>query len=358
MRISFEPFAEGLREPTFLAQARGDAFYVISRYGTVQRIDADGTVQEPPILDITDQVRTEHQDQGLLAMALHPAFDENGRVFLLYTREPDGNVVVSEFLAGPDAVDPDSERVWLVVPQLDVVHNGGALAFDPKGRLVISTGDGGYAAYGHGVSLDPERLSGKVLRIDVDPSRPELASIGSGLVDAEIVARGLRNPWRFSIDPADGTIFIGDSGRQRWEEIDVIPQGRAGRNFGWDKVEGLECTDVDPACDRSAFDDPALVYPTRPGGVIIGGYVHRADDGDVDDGLYIFGDLLGSIYGVSRSDLMTGGALPVELGRIDEPGFLWSFAQDASGGLYVILGSGSIERLVVEPQEDGRGATR
>jgi hypothetical protein len=162
---------------------------------------------------------------------------------------------------------------------------------------------------------------------------------------------GLRNPWRTSIDPVDGTIFIGDSGRQRWEEVDVIPQGRPGRNFGWDQLEGLECTEVAPDCVRSDYDDPALVYPTRPGGVIIGGYVYRTDGLDAD-GLYIFGDLLGSIHGVSRRDLMAGGAEAVELAHVDPPGYLWSFGQDAQGELYAILGSGAIQRLVVHPDPE------
>ena len=308
-------------------------------------IEPDGSVRPEPFLDVRDRLQTENYEQGLLGLAFHPDFIDNGRFFIDYTRQPDGATVVSELHAAGGLADAARERVLLVIGQRGGAHNGGALSFDPSGRLLIAVGDGGFGGYEQGQSQDPAVPLGKLLRLDIDrPGAPDFAArLADGSV--ETVASGLRNPWRFSVDPELGHIYIGDAGRRDWEEIDVIRAGTTGLDFGWSQVEGPQCTELHPACDISAFEPPALTYAHEEGIAVVGGYAYYGSQPELM-GSYVFGDLLGDIFAVPLDDLLSGGAAHVAIGGLDAPGLLWSFGEDADGELMVVSGDGRILRLV------------
>ena len=221
-----------------------------------------------------------HNERGLLGLAFHPAFEENGRFFVTYSQADDGATSISEFTCravraglGGTLAEPTeaprpveaTERPLLVIPQVYTTHKAGMLAFDHDGMLVIGIGDGGSGNDPHGHGLDRWSLLGKLLRLDVDarlalrhPRRQRLRRRPDGR--AEVHAIGLRNPWRFSIDRASGDIYIGDVGQGAWEEIDVLPHGTRGASFGWSDMEGPGCLG-DRACDPAAHIAPAIAYP-------------------------------------------------------------------------------------------------
>ena len=202
--------AAGLEFPSAIVGGPDGTFYVTeSRSGLIRVIEADGSVRSEPFLDLSDRVLT-GGERGLLGLALHPDYESNGRLFVHYTRAPDGAVIVSEFArAGDrDSAELGSEQMLLTVDHPSDSHNGGQLEFGPDGYLYIGLGDGADTALGHGQNA--RTLLGKVLRIDVDgePSDgrayviPEDNPFVAGGGAAEVYLLGLRNPWRFSFDDA------------------------------------------------------------------------------------------------------------------------------------------------------------
>ena len=302
-----------------------------------------------------------HNERGLLGLAFHPAFEENGRFFVTYSQADDGATSISEFTlpllalptlpgGGDSSAAPDTsavpaatveataqpteaprpveatERPLLVIPQIYTTHKAGMLAFDSDGMLVISTGDGGSGNDPHGHGLDRWSLLGKLLRLDVDRGWPYVIPADNGFAGdpdsrAEIHAIGLRNPWRFSIDRASGDIYIGDVGQSAWEEIDVLPHGTRGASFGWSDMEGPGCLGDRP-CDPAAHIAPAIAYPHVAGdGVhcaVIGGYAYRGSRATLPQGTYLYGDYCsGTIWAVPVAELLAGDAAPVVVGRVD-----------------------------------------
>jgi hypothetical protein len=149
--------------------------------------------------------------------------------------------------------------VDLLIPHPVISHNGGMIAFDPSGRLLMSTGDGGYGIETRKNAQDPDSLLGKILRIEV----PEDREGDEALPAPEILAMGLRNPWRFSIDRRSGHVYIGDVGEDSWEEIDVLPADAGRLNFGWSVQEGPQCGPLG-ACDPAAYVPPVIAYAHAP----------------------------------------------------------------------------------------------
>ncbi len=357
--IQLMPWVDGLSSPVFVA---GDGthdglLYVVEQGGTIRVIDADGTVVETPFLDIRDRVQA-GGEQGLLGRAFHPDFAANGRVFVYYTRADDSSQVVAEFHAANGVADPASERPLLDMPDFAGNHNGGMLAFDPDGMLLIGTGDGGGGGDPQQNGQDVTQLLGKLLRIDVDGSDGDVPYAvpvndpdGRLGPDArpEILATGLRNPWRFSVDRGTGDVFIGDVGQGAWEEVDVLPAGTGGANFGWSVVEGPDCF-RDPACSPADFVAPVAVYSHASGDgcAIVGGYVYRGDRLPDLDGGYLYGDACsGNLWLLSATAAIgtapEGGPMGDLVGHLD--GSLSSFGQDDDGELYVVDLSGRVLRV-------------
>ncbi|MFV2063086.1 MAG: sorbosone dehydrogenase family protein, partial [Chloroflexota bacterium] len=326
--IRLEPVADGFDQPILVTNA-GDSsgnLFVVEQPGRIRIVRSDGTVMAEPFLDLSSRVRA-GGERGLLGLAFHPDYSSNGRLFVNYTREPDGATVVSEFAASEGSADPDSERVLLVVEQPFANHNGGMVAFDAGGRLLVGMGDGGSGGDPLGAGQDPSTLLGKLLRLDVDGAEPygipaDNGFAGNDAYRPEIHAKGLRNPWRFSVDPVGGHIYIGDVGAASWEEIDVLPGGVGGQDFGWSEMEGPDCFRAD--CDPEAYTAPTIFYGRDDGCSVIGGEVYRGAAQPLLEGTYLFGDLCtGIIWGVSAEAMVSGEAEATPLGRM--PGTLVSF---------------------------------
>lgn len=352
--LTLEPLVVGLDEPV-LAIGSGDGsgrLFVVEQSGSVWVVEAAGALVPEPFLDIRERV-SHGGERGLLGLAFHPDFASSGRLFVHYTRRPDGASVVSEIGSSGDHADPDSERVLLVVEQPAENHNGGMIAFDRDGHLLIGLGDGGGAGDPYGHAQDGASLLGKLLRIDVDTAAegspygiPEDNGFtGHQRVAPEIHAMGLRNPWRFSVDRVTGDVLIGDVGQGSWEEIDRLPGGRGGLDFGWNQVEGPEC--FRPGCDPSAHEPPVAWYGHAEGCSVVGGYVYRGTAQPALEGLYLFGDYCsGTIWSVPADGLASGSDEPAVAGALDGP--LSSFGHDDAGEILVVDHTGRILRLLVD----------
>ena len=363
-RLRLEVVAEGFEEPVILVgthDGSGDRL-IAEQAGRVRLLKADGTVAPAPVLDISDRV-LHHAERGLLGLAVHPRFDENGSLFILYSRRDDGATIVSRFTlarpapagsaASPEEPEPPeaTERALLVLPQIWTTHKGGMLAFDLEGMLLVGIGDGGSGNDPLHHGLDRRSLQGKLLRLDVDAAPPYGIPADNGFLDdpdarPEIHAIGLRNPWRFSVDRASGDIYIGDVGQSGWEEVDVLPRGRRQASFGWSDMEGPACLGDRP-CDPAAHLAPALAYRhTDASGpcAIIGGYAYRGAAGTLPPGTYLYGDhCSGVLWAVPAGALLAGTAEPREVGHLDPAyGQLVSFGEDDAGELYVVTSGGAI----------------
>ena len=344
IRAVLELVAEGLEQPVLVTDARDDSgrLFIPEKRGRIRVIAADGRLLPEPFLDIVDRTESRRGEQGLLGLAFHPEHDKNGRFYVFYTREPDGATVVSEFVAQGDRADASSERPIVVTPQPGSSINGGMIAFDSSGLLVLSLGDGAFYSRGRPGDWDPESPYGKIMRFDVD-------AVTDGVTDGsdlEVLAVGLRNPWRFSIDRASGDIYIGDVGLWSWEEINVLPAGGPVLDFGWSRLEGPQCGPA-ATCDPGSFTPPSLAYPHAPHGAVIGGYAYRGTAEPLLDGLYIFGDFaLAKLFAVPLESLLAGAAVAFELhDRV--PGSVQSLGEDEAGELYVVSVS-SVFRLSAE----------
>ena len=365
--LQLELVAQGLDGPVFLTGAgdgSGDRL-VVEQRGRMVRLDGSGAVKAEPVLDIADRV-LHHGERGLLGLALHPRFAQNGRVFVTYSRRDDGATVVSELtlpLARPsDPVGPlespppveATERPLLVIPQVYTTHKGGMLAFDLDGMLLIGVGDGGSGDDPQRHGLDRRSLLGKLLRIDVDVGWPYAIPADNGFgadpsARAEIHAIGLRNPWRFSVDRVSGDVYIGDVGQSGWEEVDLLPRGSREASFGWSDMEGPGCLGDRP-CDPAAHRPPVVAY--RHDGElghcsIIGGYAYRGSAGTLPPGTYLYGDYCsGVIWAVPVEQLVAGTAEPAIVGRVDPAyGQLVSFGEDDAGEIYVVTSGGAVLRI-------------
>ena len=351
LQISTSRAADGFDDPLFVTHAPGepDHLYVVEQPGRIVVVDTAGTRVGEPFLDIRERISS-GGERGLLGLAFHPEYEQNGRLFVNYTRSGDGATVVSEFTAANGSAESDSERELLSFEQPFGNHNGGMVAFDAAGMLLIGTGDGGSGGDPLGAGQDPNTFLGKLLRIDVDSGDPYAIPADNGFLDndsyrPEIHATGLRNPWRFSVDPVGGHVYIGDVGQGEWEEISLLPEGVGGVNFGWNVVEGPAC--FQDGCDLAVFTAPVLSYDHGQGCSVTGGYAYRGTAQPALEGVYLFGDYCsGTVWAADADEMLAGtaGATPV----LQFDGRLVSFGEDAAGELYAIDGGGSIQRIIAE----------
>ncbi|MBZ0231959.1 MAG: PQQ-dependent sugar dehydrogenase [Deltaproteobacteria bacterium] len=351
----------GLDRPVGLAAPNGDPrLFVVEQLGRV-RVIVDGELLAAPYLDLSDHVIAVGPEQGLLGLAFHPDFASNGRFVVHYTAEPDGDNVVAELVADPSAnVATASERELLHLDREVNIHNGGSVVFGPDGYLYVSLGDGSHAVpadvFGAGQSRDS--LMAKVLRLDLEngtpygipPDNPWAGGGGA----PEMYAWGLRNPWRISVDPRTGDLYIGDVGQNTFEEINHVPAGQAGANFGWSVNEGPDCW-VAPiggggpgACGDPVELRPPLVAIDRRverACAAIGGHVYRG--GCMPDmvGRYLYSDFCNGV--VNAIVVEAGAVLEQQRHELDGilAGQITSFGVDGYGELYVTAVGGRIYRL-------------
>jgi glucose/arabinose dehydrogenase len=334
---SWRQIASGLDRPVDIQPDGSGRLFIVEKLGHIH-IFQNGTLVETPFLEIEDPVNNTANERGLLGLAFHPGFDQNGYFYVNYTGRG-GNTFISRFQASGDSADPASESILLTVDQPFPNHNGGTLNFGPDGYLYAGLGDGGAAGdpFGNGQSLDT--LLGKILRIDVDSAEPYAIPADNPFGD-EIWAYGLRNPWRMSFDSATGDLYIGDVGQGEWEEIDIIPAGSAGgQNFGWDYREGAH--DYEGGGPPGMID-PIAEYSHAGGGCsVTGGYVYRGAMAEWN-GIYLYGDYCsGFIWGLIR----TSDGWQTQL-LFDTAFSITSFGQDENGEIYLADDNGGIYMLV------------
>jgi glucose/arabinose dehydrogenase len=338
---TWETIVSGLERPVDL-QPVGDGsgrLFIIEKTGRI-RIIQDGQLLEMPFMDIDERVGSIGNEQGLLGMAFHPNYSENGFFYVNYT-DNNGNTVIARYQVtdDPNLADPDSEVVLLNVSQPFPNHNGGVLVFGPDGYLYAGLGDGGSVGDPRGNAQSLDTLLGKILRLDVDSGEPYAIPPDNPFGD-EIWAYGLRNPWRFSFDKNNGDLFIGDVGQGNWEEIDFVVAGSpGGLNFGWDYFEGTHPYEGTPPQDAQLVP-PVAEYSHGEGCSVTGGYVYRGSMPEWN-GIYLYGDYCsGTIWGLIRSgEGWQNQALFGASGRIT------SFGQDESGEIYLLTDGGEILRL-------------
>jgi len=338
--------AGGLDRPTHITAPEGDdRIFVAERSGAI-RIVEGGAVLPDPFLDLTTVVSSSKGEQGLAGLAFHPGYAENGRFFVSFT-DLDGDLRVLEYVTDaedPDRAAPETGVLILEVLQPDQFHNGGGLLFGPDGELFIALGDGMFSEEPNPRAQDLTVLQGKILRIDVDHERPYTIPAGNPFIDrgrAEIWVYGMRNPWRFWIDPVDRVVVIGDVGQFNWEEVTVLSLDEdAGENLGWPVLEGFRCYRAE-RCDGAGMRLPRVVYPHPDGCAVIGGPVYRGRT---------FPDLWGwALYAdfcqgwVKGFDL--GNASPVIVDVVDGLGAIQSLGVDGHGEVLVAAAEGTVFRL-------------
>jgi glucose/arabinose dehydrogenase len=340
--------ASGLEKPNGLGYANDGSgrLFVLEQRGVI-RVAQDDRLLAQPLMDISDRVGSDASERGLLGIAFHPDFANNGFFYVNYT-DKQGNTVIARFTAQGETADPASEMVLLRVDQPYANHNGGMVAFGLDGYLYLGLGDGGSAGdpQNHAQSLNTHL--GKLLRLDVDGGEPYVVPADNPFAsqpDAlpEIWAYGLRNPWRFSFDRATGDLYIGDVGQGQWEEIDFLPAGTpGGANFGWRLREGAHPYANDPQ-PESTLVEPVFEYNHSQGCSVTGGVVYRGQALPEMNGVYLLGDYCsGLVWGIVKS-----GAPEWDGQVLWETGYsITSFGEDAAGEVYLTDYNGSLVKLV------------
>jgi glucose/arabinose dehydrogenase len=345
--------ASGLSSPVDLQVPAGDRarLFVVEQGGRI-RIVRNGAIVSPPFLDVASRIST-GGERGLLGLAFHPRYSETGRFFVNYT-DRSGDTRISEFRvsANPDLADASSERELLFVRQPFANHNGGGLAFGNDGFLYIGLGDGGSGGDPQGNGQNLQTPLGKMLRIDVNAGSPfgvpaDNPFLGTAGAFAPVWARGLRNPWRFSFDSANGDLYIGDVGQNAVEEIDYAPAGRGGQNYGWNVMEGSRCFRPSSGCPTAGLTLPVAEYDHGVGCSVTGGIVYRGCRLPGYHGTYFYGDYCTAVIRSFR----------IQAGQATEPrdwtaplgrglGGITSFGRDAEGEVYIVDPDGEVYKIV------------
>ena len=353
LELALEVVIQTMDQPLFVTAPPGDPnrLFVVERPGRI-RIVQNGTLVSRPFLDIAELTSLEGE-RGLLGMAVHPDYAQNGRFFVHYTDVASGGTRIARYnVSGdPDVADPASGTIVLEVAQPFSNHNGGSIAFGPDGMLYIALGDGGSAddPIGHGQNRGT--LLGAVLRIDIDSGDPLVIPSDNPFVDtpgarAEVWAYGLRNPWRISFDRSNGDLYIADVGQRDVEEVNVQPASSVGgENYGWNTMEGSTCFGGG-GCETAGLTLPVAEYEHNAGCSITGGYVYRGAAVPAAAGRYFYGDFCS---GFVRSFLLSMGQAtdPVDhTSQIGPGGSIVSFGEDGVGELYIVTIEGSILRIV------------
>ena len=355
--IQLQPLLSGLSSPVHVTNA-GDGtnrLFVLEQSGTI-RVAQPGATTHTSFLDITAKVGCMScGERGLLGLAFHPYYENNGRFFVYYARNSDGALQLSEYhvSAGNPNVADTTEIPLLTIPHPGQAnHNGGTIAFGPDGYLYMAPGDGGGGNDVPNNAQNINSLLGKVLRIDIDHANgavPYSSPATNPFFGAtpgrdEIYAVGMRNPYRFSFDRVTGQLYVGDVGQGAWEEIDIITLGA---NYGWRVFEGMHCTGNDSglcdsmsACNISPYTCPVVEYTSldpNPRCAITGGYVYRGPAATFATGAYIYAD-----YCTGEIQMLQGTTQTLV---IDTALNISSFGEDEAGEIYVVGLGGVVQRL-------------
>lgn len=325
--------------------------FVVEQEGKIHVFANDPGVKETKIfLDITEVVSRDGNEEGLLGLAFHPDYRENGEFFVYYSTRPRASIV-SRFRVSPDDpewADRGSEERLLRIEQPFGNHNGGSIRFGPDGYLYIGLGDGGSAhdPLGHGQNL--ETLLGSILRIDVDrrdegkkyavPEDNPFVLMGDR-ARGEIWAYGLRNVWRLAFDRATGDLWAGDVGQNRYEEVDLIKRGG---NYGWNIREGFHPFHPDDRKNPGPLIDPLAEYYHSEGLSITGGLVYRGERLPEYVGAYFYADYVSGQVWILRQEDGT----VTENRKVARTGLpITAFGEDAQGEMVFTAFDGHLYRF-------------
>ncbi len=365
--ITLQPVLTGLTFPVFVTNAQDGSgrLFIIQKAGTIL-VKQPGASTTTTFLNITSRVRSTENERGLLGLAFHPNYAQNGRFFVYYTRVGDFSIQIAEYhvTADPNVADSVNEKILLTIPHpTNNNHNGGTVAFGLDGYLYAGTGDGGSGNDPPNNAQNINVLLGKMLRIDVDnvpegqvppynipPDNPYAGAIPGR---DEIFAIGLRNPYRFSFDngrqkgsQVRNRLWVADVGQDAIEEVDLLKRGG---NYGWRAYEGFNCTGLNPdQCAGGAnpiVHSPPIFQYTHTGGPngtrcsIIGGHVYRGTQGVFPRGNYVYADYCtGEIF---MWDGTTANQIVLDTSRL-----ITAIGADEAGELYVVGQSGTMEKIV------------
>ena len=360
--VSAFPF-RSFAEPLYLTHA-GDGsnrIFVLEKSGKAKVFPNDPSTNDVTVFfDLSSQLLSpsdaDYGETGLMSMAFHPDYANNGKLYISYVNSSLMSVV-SEILvsSNPDSADLSTERKLLELQQPQRNHNGGHISFGDDGYLYIAFGDGfsesarDGISHGdpHGHGQNPATWFSSVLRIDIDQQQDNLAygiptdNPFVGNQDGwkeEVYAYGFRNPWRFSFDRANGQLWLADVGDKKAEEINIV---ESGDNCGWNLKESFYCFE-DLPCDTTqwaSLSDPVFEYLRNVGESITGGYVYRGSDHPDLFGKYIYGDYdFKNIWALDYdgSSVVSNEQLSSNAGRIA------SFGEDESGEIYIVDLAGKI----------------
>jgi hypothetical protein len=353
-RLGTIRIAAGLDRPLFVSAPLGDKRLFIVEQGGVIKIWRDGAILPTPFLDISDLTEP-NGEQGLLGLAFAPNYRASGHFYVNYTNLL-GHTVIARFRvsSNPDLVQRPGQ-ILLEVENTSERHKGGTVAFGTDGMLYVGLGDGHMSE----MAQDDTSLLGKLLRIDVrgvfgSPYRipPDNPFVGAGGLREEIFAKGFRNPYRFSVDPLSGRLYIADVGEGDREEIDVeLIHEAGGRNYGWPRMEGKVCHQPQTNCNDGTLTRPVVDYDHSGGRCsVIGGYVTYGPVAALR-GRYVFGDFCtGEIFSfvllgkrvVTQLTNHTAAMRP-DAGSID---LLSSFGLGGMGDLYIVDLDGEVFQVV------------
>jgi glucose/arabinose dehydrogenase len=356
VKIQLENFATGFTKPVDIAHCGDSRLFIVEQRGVITILDSLGNKQSQPFLNIDPRVNSNGNEQGLLGLAFHPNFAQNGWFFVNYTQN-NGDTRIARFTAdlgsNPFIADPNSEKILLEIDQPYSNHNGGGTKFGADGYLYTSLGDGGSGGDPQNNGQKKATHLGKILRLDVNfDSIPyykvpaDNPFVGQTAYFPEIWSTGLRNVWRFSFDRLTGDMWMGDVGQNEWEEINFEPANEGGHNYGWRCYEGTHTYNTNGCLPDSVLTKPVYEYNhvSANGCSVTGGFVYRGSKYPAMYGQYIFADYCSGRFwrSVPNGD---GTFTTSVLANLTAYQYT-SFGEDYKGELYVAThGSGRIQRI-------------
>jgi glucose/arabinose dehydrogenase len=326
--LGLQLVASGLSQPVYVAAPANEPgrLYVVERRGVIWVL-VNGVRRAQPFLDIRSRVGSTGAEQGLLSVAFSPSYAVNRRLYVDYT-DTAGDTRVVEYQSNGTVALPHTARELLFVDQPFANHNGGQLQFGPDGKLYVGMGDGGSGGDPQNHAQNLTSRLGKLLR--TNPS----------LIAWEVAGYGLRNPWRFSFDRANGDLYLGDVGQGSWEEVDYRPRGAPPANYGWARYEGTHLFKNIQLAGTAPVVFPVREYGHDQGCSVTGGYVYRGSAVPAARGRYFYGDFCsGTVWSVRLGGGVDDRREPFKVSSLS------SFGEDAAGELYLVSLGGSIYRL-------------
>ena len=349
--IGVTTFATGFARPTEITHAGDERLFLVQQAGAIKIINPDGSVNPTNFLSLPSSVvLSSGNEQGLLGLAFHPNYAQNGFFYVNYTRSGDGDTVIARYSVSannPNVADATSGTVLLTVDQPFSNHNGGSIKFGPDGYLYIGMGDGGSGNDPGNRAQNINDNLGKMLRIDVDGPAPYGIPANNPYVGVtgndEIWAIGLRNPWKFSFDRSTGELWIADVGQSAAEEINRVNGSTAGINYGWKCYEG---TIERPNCPVNGvvYTMPLVNIPRSQGVCsITGGYVYRGTTYPNFIGKYFFTDICFDKIGmVAENGTITYSSSLAAVSSVT------SFGEDINGQLYFVSADTGVVSKIID----------